>query len=131
MKVVEAKEVKVEKMPHKKEERQRGQLRWLFKRSFKGEGLEFSWRRFDEIFQEVSKMLLTERSNKVFSQNTVDAEADAKRLKAEASTTDEVIKAFRVKQAQSKLRVGLLTAKNEKMKKEIHLCKAEVNALMK
>ncbi|CAA2990227.1 Hypothetical predicted protein [Olea europaea subsp. europaea] len=59
-KVVEAKEVKVEKTPHKKEERQRGQSRWLFKRSLKGEGLEFSWRRSDEIFPEVLEMLLTE-----------------------------------------------------------------------
>lgn len=46
-------------------------------------------------------------------------------IKVDGLIVDEVIEGLRVKQAEIESRVGLLTAENEKMKKEAHLCKAK------
>lgn len=51
-----------------------------------------------------------QRLNEEFSQKVVDPKGEAKRLKVEASTADEVIEAFRMKQDEVELRVGLLIA---------------------
>lgn len=69
--------------------------------------------------------------NKELDQKVVDAKVEAKRLRAKAFIADEVIDAFRVRRVEIELRVGLFTTENEEMKKEVHLCKSEVNAMMK
>ncbi|CAA2971088.1 Hypothetical predicted protein [Olea europaea subsp. europaea] len=50
---------------------------------------------------------------------------EVKRLKAEVSIVDEVIEALKVKEDEAESRIGLRTAENEKIKKEVHLCKVE------
>lgn len=52
-------------------------------------------------------------------------------VKVEFSTTDEVIEAFKVRHAEAELRLGLLSTKNEDLNKEVHLCKVELNVLIK
>ncbi|CAA2965035.1 Hypothetical predicted protein [Olea europaea subsp. europaea] len=99
----------------------------------------------DEIIPEVLEMLLTEVQMAIrirdkywtdkysFYTEThdlaADPEVEAKRLKAKACTTDEVIEALRVKQDEAESRVRLLTTENEKIKKEVHLCKVELNGV--
>lgn len=61
-----------------------------------------------------------QRLNKEFFQKATDAEVDAKKLSAEASTADEVIDTFKVRYIETELRIGFLTTENEKMKKEVH-----------
>lgn len=52
-------------------------------------------------------------------------------MRAEASTVNEVIETFKLKHAETESKIGLLTIENDKMKKDVYLCKAKVNAMMK
>lgn len=70
-----------------------------------------------------------QRLNKDFCQKVADAEAEVKRLKFEAYTTNEVSEAFLAQACLS--RVEVLTIENEDLKKEVYHCKAEINAMTK
>lgn len=51
--------------------------------------------------------------------------------RAKASTANEVIEDLRVRHVEAKLKIGLLTTIEGKIKKEVHLCKANANAMTK
>lgn len=55
---------------------------------------------------------------KEFLHKIADVKAEAKRLKDEAFTIDEVIETFKVKHAEVELRIGLLTNEIRKWKRK-------------
>lgn len=60
-----------------------------------------------------------------------DAKVENKKLRVEASIADELIETSRVKHPEFKSKIALLTYKDQDMRKEVHLCKFEVNAMTK
>lgn len=71
-----------------------------------------------------------QRLNRDFYQKAIDAVEKVKSLKVEASTSNEVIKAFKLRYVETESRLGLLTFENEDLHMEVYLCKAKVNVLM-
>lgn len=83
------------------------------------------------IFNAQMDMKRLQDRNCELEERTATAELEAKKLKAEASTADEVIEAFKAKWEELETKVGQLSTENVELKEEVHLCKSEVNALTK
>lgn len=72
-----------------------------------------------------------QNANQEFKLRTIEAEAEAKELKVEASVEGEAIEALKLKQVELESEMEQLTTANKDLTIEVYLSKFEVNATMK
>lgn len=61
----------------------------------------------------------------------IEAEVEAKRLKAEPSSACEAIEASKVKQTELELKVKQLASENKDLQLKFHLCWSKINVMTK